>query len=266
MPLSLLGTCTSPTSHGWIIYATYPRPQNPSSIMTLSPGLLVALPASSTSEKTKGTEWRKRCTVISLRYPTSLVSKLSFQVSIIYLSSSFGSVLATILLRSFHGIPIYARYDRFLVSNTSTHHHDRRWLGKTRMDVYFSMPARDSPVHKVASWSFTLYKLRKVGIPGDFFITGILSPGPYEVSVIDGVRHIRQSMYICETQLGYLDSRDINKRLWIASKRWYRLRYLTSLFYHREFKHGESSLPERVFPTRDLVASRPTLLERENLL
>ncbi len=125
------------------------------------------------------------------------------------------------LLRSFRGIPIYARYDRFLVSNTSTHHHDRRWVGKTRMDVYFSIPARDSPVHDVVGSSFTLYKLRKVGVPGDFFITGILFPGPYKVSVIDGVRHISQSTYIGETQLGSLDSRYINKRLWIASKRWY---------------------------------------------
>ncbi|PBK65781.1 hypothetical protein ARMSODRAFT_1087042 [Armillaria solidipes] len=169
------------------------------------------------------------------------------------------------LLRSFRGILIYARYDRFL-SNTSPHHHDLRWVGKTRMDVYFSMMARDSPVHDVIDWSFTLYKLREVGVPGNFFLTGVLFPGPHEVSVIDGVRHIRQSTYICETQLGSLDSRDINKRLWIASKRWHRLRCLASLFYHREFKHGESYLPVRVFPTRNLVASMPTLLERENLL
>ncbi len=91
-PLSLLRICTSPTSHFWTIYAIYPGPEDLSSTMTLSPGLLVPLPASSTSEKIAGKAQQKGFIVISLSYLIFVVSKLCSNLFIIYLSRSFGGV------------------------------------------------------------------------------------------------------------------------------------------------------------------------------
>ncbi len=61
-----------------------------SSTATLSPGLPVPLPASSTSEQINGKARQKWSIVISLTYPISVVSKLCSNTSNVYPSGSFG--------------------------------------------------------------------------------------------------------------------------------------------------------------------------------
>lgn len=91
--------CTSPTSHFWTIYATFPGTENLSSTMILSPGLPVPLPASSTSGQING---KARPIVISLTYPISVVSKLCSNLFNIYPSRSFGWVWEKISYRYYH--------------------------------------------------------------------------------------------------------------------------------------------------------------------
>ncbi len=114
---------------------------------------------------------------------------------------------------SLHGIPIHARYDRFL-SNASPAYPPRHLDRTTRMNIYFSMI---DPGNSMAFWSFAFTKLISVGLPAYCF-GDIIDPGPFEMFAKNGVRHLRQSTYIYETQLGTWDLRNINRRLWMASK------------------------------------------------
>ncbi|KAK0188725.1 hypothetical protein F5146DRAFT_677778 [Armillaria mellea] len=196
-----------PTLHGWTIYATYPRPENPYHDCILQLTRSITHFVDLRENEREGAAYRYLVALPNILDFQALFSRVQY-ISLQLLWIGTGQDPR---LWSFRGILIYARYDRFLVTN---------------------------------------------------FVASTRFPGPYEVLVIDGVRHIRQSTYIRETQLGSLGSRDINKRLWVAFKRWYRTRCLASLFYHREFKHAQSSLPARVFPARGLVAS---LLERKKL-
>ncbi|PBK67589.1 hypothetical protein ARMSODRAFT_1086095 [Armillaria solidipes] len=145
-------------------------------------------------------------------------------------------------LPPFRGIAIHARYDRFLYN--SSPHHCERCAGKTRMHIYISMidlaPSVDSS-HQI--WSYMMCLMRKVGVPQIFFGLTLVSSGPYEVFVIDGIRHLRQITYIPETQLGDWDSRDINQRLWMASQGHHQLGYLAKRLYRREYKRLQSPLP-----------------------
>ncbi|SJL03468.1 uncharacterized protein ARMOST_06824 [Armillaria ostoyae] len=145
---------------------------------------------------------------------------------------------------SFGGIPIHVRYDRFL---SPSHHcqHPGSWA------------------HESLGWSKMLEKLRAVGVPEYFFCTTFFYPASYHETIRHGVRRIRQSTYIDETQLGSWDSRDINQHLWIASKGQHSLRCLSRLFYHWEFKHAQSHLPSVRHSTKERLT---TLLERENLV
>ncbi|PBK65832.1 hypothetical protein ARMSODRAFT_375060 [Armillaria solidipes] len=129
---------------------------------------------------------------------------------------------------------------------------------KTRMHIYFSMI---DPGNSMVSWDFTFKKLIQVGVPAHCF-GGIIDPGPFEMLVKDGVRYLRQPTYIYETQLGIWDSRNINRRLWVASKGRHRLSCLASLFYRREFKRVQSSLLASCSISRMRISSGwPTLLE-----
>ncbi len=89
----------------------------------------------------------------------------------------------------------------------------------TNAHIYISMidlaPSVDN-CHQI--WSYMMCLMRKVGVPQIFFGLTLVSSGPYEVFVTDGIRHLRQITYIPETQLGDWDSRDINQRLWMASQ------------------------------------------------
>ncbi|SJL03430.1 uncharacterized protein ARMOST_06785 [Armillaria ostoyae] len=156
---------------------------------------------------------------------------------------------------SLHGITIHARYDRFL-SNVSPAYPLRHLNRKTRMHIYFSMI---DPGNSMVSWDFTFKNLIQVGVPAHCF-GGIIDPGPFEMLVKDGVRYLRQPTYIYETQLGTWDSRNINRRLWVASKGRHRLSCFASLFYRREFKRVQSSLLASCSRT-GISSGRPTLLE-----
>ncbi|KAK0458129.1 uncharacterized protein EV420DRAFT_1748417 [Desarmillaria tabescens] len=119
-------------------------------------------------------------------------------------------------LQFLRGIPIQARYDRFL--STAFSLDCPRW--KTQMDVYIAMTDPDpSSVIRDSTWSNTLCHLRGVGVPGFFFGIFVASLGPYEMFVTEGVRHLRQTTYIAERNLEDYDPRKINKRLWMASNR-----------------------------------------------
>ncbi|SJL07705.1 uncharacterized protein ARMOST_11055 [Armillaria ostoyae] len=167
-------------------------------------------------------------------------------------------------LPPFRGIPIHARYDRFLYN--SSPHHCERCAGKTRMHIYISMidhaPSVD-PCHQI--WSYMMCLMRKVGVPQIFFGLTLVSSGPYEVFVIDGIRHLRQITYIPETQLGDWDSRDINQRLWMASRGHHQLGYLAKRSYRREYKCLQSPLPAP-FSSKFRRVARTNLLKREILV
>ncbi|PBK80257.1 hypothetical protein ARMGADRAFT_1092443 [Armillaria gallica] len=139
---------------------------------------------------------------------------------------------------SFSGIPIHIRYDRFLSDVPSCH-----CPGKTRMHIYISMIDPDSWMHESLGWSEMSEELRAVGVPEYFFCTTFFYPASYHETIRHGVRRIRQSTCIDETQLGSWDSRDINQHLWIASKGRHSLKCLSRFFYHWEFKHAQSHLP-----------------------
>ncbi|KAK0434596.1 hypothetical protein EV421DRAFT_1327987 [Armillaria borealis] len=160
---------------------------------------------------------------------------------------------------SLGGIPIHVRYDRFL----SPSRHCQRCPGKTRMHIYISMIDPGSWAHESLGWSKMLERLRAVGVPEYFFCTTFYYPASYHETIRHGVRRIRQSTDIDETQLGSWDSRDINQHLWIASKGRHSLRCLSRLFYHWEFKQAQSHLPSVRYSTKERLT---TLLERENLV
>ncbi|KAK0457745.1 uncharacterized protein EV420DRAFT_1748482 [Desarmillaria tabescens] len=146
-------------------------------------------------------------------------------------------------LQFLRGIPIRARYDRYLSNACSPD--CPRW--KTQMDVYIVMTDPDpSAAIPDSIWSDTLWELRDIGVP-EFLFGIIASPGPYDMFVTDGVRHIGQTTYIAERKLEDYDPRNINKRLWMASKYHKRhtlaLRCLTSLFHRWEYRRVQSPIP-----------------------
>ncbi|KAK0459001.1 uncharacterized protein EV420DRAFT_345461 [Desarmillaria tabescens] len=171
-------------------------------------------------------------------------------------------------LPPFRGIPIHARYDRFLCTNVSSNECERcAGPGKTRMHIYISMIDLDPSVDtNNMVWSYVLCLMRAVGVPQFFFGLTLVSSGPYEVLVIDGIRYLRQITYIPEAQLGDWDPRDINQHLWMASQGFPRLGYFASLFYRREYKRLQSSLPAPFFSSRIREDARTNLLKRENLV
>ncbi|PBK65787.1 hypothetical protein ARMSODRAFT_960675 [Armillaria solidipes] len=75
-----------------------------------------------------------------------------------------------------------------------------------------------SAVISDSTWSDMLCKLRNVGVPEIFFGIIVVSPGPYEMVVDNGVRRLCQTTHIKEDSIRDWDPRDINKRLWMASK------------------------------------------------
>ncbi|KAK0436431.1 hypothetical protein EV421DRAFT_1908043 [Armillaria borealis] len=173
------------------------------------------------------------------------------------------------LLSPFRGIPIRVSYDRF-VSNASPYHHQGH-SGETRMRIRISIMDGGCWAQNPIYWPFALSRLRQVGVPGYFFTTGVLFPGPYRRKVRHGVRHIHYPTYIYETQLGSWDSKHINQRLWMASKgrpsTVLRLRCLSSFFYGREFKRMQSSLPVGNYSNRRRVPpSQWPLLETKAVL
>ncbi|KAK0437981.1 uncharacterized protein EV420DRAFT_1586803 [Desarmillaria tabescens] len=212
--------------------------------MTSFLGLPVPLPASSTSEKTKGKERQKRCIVISSFYQTSLASELCFHLSHIYHSRLIWiGIGLDECFRLVHGIPIHARYDRFLVNVNPRH--CQRCAGRTRMNVYISVVLHHSKV-----FNLTLVQLRGAGVPEYFFSTMVYS-GSYHESVCHGVRHFRHTVYIHEKQLGSWDSRNINQPADLID-RW-------------RFKRTQASLPARFSKTKDREALRSTFLDTSEL-
>ncbi|SJL03476.1 uncharacterized protein ARMOST_06832 [Armillaria ostoyae] len=155
------------------------------------------------------------------------------------------------------GIPIRVRYDRFMSPAFSREH----W--KTRMDVYVAMEDPDpSAVISDSTWSDMLCKLRNVGVPEIFFGIIVISPGPYEMVVDNGVRHLYQTTHIKEGSIQDWDPRDINKRLWMASKGRHWFRRLVSIFDHWEYKSVQLYLPIPIHSGRIIGY----LLEREQLV
>ncbi len=140
-----------------------------------------------------------------------LVHYISFKIVWRSISGEMFSPVFTPLRR----VSIRVSCDRFL-SNASPYHH-RGHSGKTRMRIHISMMDRGGWPQNSIYWSFALSKLRKVGVPAYFFTTDV-SPGSYHETVHHGVRHIHHPTYIFETQLGSWDPRNVNQRLWIASK------------------------------------------------
>ncbi|KAK0238647.1 hypothetical protein EDD85DRAFT_950836 [Armillaria nabsnona] len=156
------------------------------------------------------------------------------------------------------GTLIHARYDRFM-SPAFSHEH---W--KTRMDVYVAMKDPDpSAVMSDSIWSDTLCKLRNVGVPQDFFAFVIVSPGPYDMVVNNGVRHLCQTTHIEEGSLRDWDPRDINKRLWMASKGHHWFKRLVSIFDHWEYENVQGHLPIPIYSAKQSIEF---LLKREQLV
>ncbi|PBK62613.1 hypothetical protein ARMSODRAFT_1024600 [Armillaria solidipes] len=188
------------------------------------------------------------------------VQRISFQIV------WMGTVrqMSSPVLSPLRGIPVRVRYDRFFPSNAFPHHHP----GKTRMCVYISVKDRVFWGTNTTYWLHTTLKLRNVGVPRYFFTTEV--PESYRETVRRGVRHISHTTYISETELGSWDPRNINQRLWMASKgrpsTVLRFRCLVSLFYCREFKRLQSSLSAVNHYTTKCVPLRSTLLEKKNLL
>ncbi|KAK0202990.1 hypothetical protein DFS33DRAFT_946766 [Desarmillaria ectypa] len=107
------------------------------------------------------------------------------------------------------------------------------------MDVHIAMMDPDpSAVMRDLIWSDTLCKLRNVDVPKFLFGIIVASPGPYDMFVIYSVRYFRQITYIAERNLEDYDSRNVNKRLWMASNRRYTLalRFLISFFHRWEYR------------------------------
>ncbi|PBK65764.1 hypothetical protein ARMSODRAFT_1048831 [Armillaria solidipes] len=150
-------------------------------------------------------------------------------------------------LKPLRGVPIRARYDR-LLSNAFSPNCPRGWA---QMDVYIAMPDPDpSGVIRNSIWSHILRDLSNVGVPKHFFGIIVADPRSYDMFVEDGVRHFVQATYIFERNLKDrhltdYDSRNINKRLWLASNNRHTLalRCFTSLFRRWEYRRVQSSLP-----------------------
>ncbi|KAK0238644.1 hypothetical protein EDD85DRAFT_515921 [Armillaria nabsnona] len=147
-------------------------------------------------------------------------------------------------LEFLHDIPIHARFDRPL----STAFSDCP-RGKTQINVHVTMKDPDpSGVIDISAWPHMLRKVCDTGFPTFPFLVFSRSFS-FQMSVVDGVRHVREtSYYTANGKLDY-DSRNINKRLWMASNKRHTLRCLTSLFYRPEHRRGDriySPLPPMV--------------------
>ncbi len=150
------------------------------------------------------------------RYVVALPNLLGFQalfplVPYISFKIAWVCIGEDIYLPPFRGGLIRARYDRFLSSAFSDCPR-----GKTKMNLYITMNDLDHSA--VKAWSDIFCKLSDVGFPGFFFLSNS-SPSPFEMSVVDGVRHVRETSYIVEGNLEDYDPRNINKRLWMASNK-----------------------------------------------
>ncbi|PBK65790.1 hypothetical protein ARMSODRAFT_1048858 [Armillaria solidipes] len=116
-------------------------------------------------------------------------------------------------------IPIHARFDR---------HMSPREYWKPRIDACVTMKDPSAVIHK-SIWSHMLRTM----------------------SVVDGVRHVHQTTYYLVDDKLDSDSRNINKRLWMAANKRHSpaLRGLTNLFHRQEYRRGgrvESPLPSIV--------------------
>ncbi|KAK0497257.1 hypothetical protein EDD18DRAFT_147802 [Armillaria luteobubalina] len=159
---------------------------------------------------------------------------------------------------------IRARYDRFLTNDKAPHHY-KRLAEVTPIHIHFSLTDLGSMDDSMKfRWRWSLTKLRGVGVPEHLFKT-ISFPQDHYERVHKGIRYVRHTTHIYETQLGFCDSKNINQRMWVASKgrhNW--LSYLaTSLHYRWEFKSTQSSLPQfPCWPRRHAEG----LLERECMI
>ncbi|KAK0434590.1 hypothetical protein EV421DRAFT_1327514 [Armillaria borealis] len=142
------------------------------------------------------------------------------------------------LLEFLRNIPIHARFDR---------HMSPREYWKPRIDVCVTMKDPSVVIHK-SIWSHMLSKVCDNGFP----ILPFLKFGgscAFKMSVVDGVRHVRQTTYYLVDDKRDSDGRNINKRLWMAANKRHTLRGLTSLFHRWEYRRGgrvESPLPSIV--------------------
>ncbi len=105
-------------------------------------------------------------------------------------------------------IPIRARFDRLL---------SPREPWRPRIDVCVTMkdPDPSAVIHK-STWSHMLRKVCDIGFPTSPCFTFWGSFG-FNMSAVDGVRRVRQTTcYLVERDY---DSRNINKRLWMAANK-----------------------------------------------
>ncbi|KAK0218154.1 hypothetical protein IW262DRAFT_1392461 [Armillaria fumosa] len=161
---------------------------------------------------------------------------------------------------------IRARYDRFL-SNDKAPYDFERCAGMTPMRMCFSMtdPGFCVEGSMKFSWMLSLTELRAVGVPEHLFDTLFFPLEHYE-RVHKGIRCVRHTTYIHENQLGYWDSKNINQRMWVASKGrhdWLSCHGLANFWYRWGFKRAQSSLPKVPFWSRPRVEG---LLERECMI
>ncbi|PBK65788.1 hypothetical protein ARMSODRAFT_1048856, partial [Armillaria solidipes] len=117
-------------------------------------------------------------------------------------------------LEFLHDIPMHARFDRPLSNAFSDCPR-----GKTQINVYVTMKDPDpSAVIDISTWPHMLRKVCDTGFPTVPFLVFSRSFS-FKMSVVDGVRHVREiSYYTVKGKLDY-DSRNINKRLFIASNK-----------------------------------------------
>ncbi|KAK0447402.1 uncharacterized protein EV420DRAFT_1751153 [Desarmillaria tabescens] len=128
------------------------------------------------------------------------VEHISFQI--VWIGSDWDTIVPKI--SPLRGIPIRARYDRFLLSQQPS-----------QLRMHISMKNRGFwwPGSGQA-WLRSLSKLRDVGVPPHFFTTSI-SLGSCRETIRRGVRHFHYITLLHETWLG---SWDINRHLWMASE------------------------------------------------
>ncbi|KAK0214360.1 hypothetical protein IW262DRAFT_1485193 [Armillaria fumosa] len=113
---------------------------------------------------------------------------------------------------------IHARYNRFLSNDKSSHRYERR-AEMTPIRICFSLtdPGSSMDDSMKFSWMLSLTELRGVGVPRHLFKPGFFPPERYE-RAHKGIRYVCHTTHIYEMQLGFWDSKNINRRMWVASK------------------------------------------------
>ncbi|KAK0434578.1 hypothetical protein EV421DRAFT_2039522 [Armillaria borealis] len=141
----------------------------------------------------------------------------------------------------FHGIPILARYDRFLY-NDSPHRSELCAWKNANACIYFH--GRPGSFGEYVPPDLALYAVLDAQ-SWCFFDIILVPPGSYDILAIDDVRHLRQSTYITERRLKDWGLKNINTHLWMASnkRRTLALRCLTGLSYRWEYTYVQLSLP-----------------------